>query len=295
MGFRIYFLNTFPSPALLEPLFRLFNLISWRIDSVHFEETPLKELLKREENQIIISPFVGKVSVDNSDGFTKIVLPLSYQRWEDIGELLRGDIKVFRTYPEEFPPTDIPAGGRFFLNERELSFIGNPPLEGRDFYTSRGESLEEVVGKLLKERGLTLSTAESCTGGMVAAALVNVAGSSEYFIGSVVAYSNEVKEKVLGVKRETLERYGAVSAQTAAEMAQGVRKLLKTDIGISTTGIAGPSGGTKEKPVGLTYFGIAIGDKTLTFKRIFPFGRNQNRLSATYYLLFKLYGLLKEV
>ena len=78
-------------------------------------------------------------------------------------------------------------------------------------------------------------------------------------------------------------------------MAQGVRKLLKTDIGISTTGIAGPSGGTKEKPVGLTYFGIAIGDKTLTFKRIFPFGRNQNRLSATYYLLFKLYGLLKEV
>jgi len=130
---------------------------------------------------------------------------------------------------------------------------------------------------------------------MVASVLVNVPGSSEYFIGSVVAYSNEVKEKLLGVRRETLEKWGAVSTQTAKEMAEGVKRLLGTDIGISTTGIAGPSGGTKNKPVGLTYFGIAFKDKTVTFKRVFPFDRNQNRISATYYLLFELYKILKEV
>ena len=295
MGFIVYFLNTFPSPATLDPRFRLFTLISWNINSVKFENSPLEEILKREENQIVISPFVKKVSVETVRGFTKIVLPLSCRNWSELKELFGDKISVFKTYPLEIPPKEEPSGGKFFVNERELVVLGNPPWGKENFYTSRGETLEEVVGKLLREKSLTLATAESCTGGMVASALVNVPGSSEYFIGSVIAYSNEVKEKLLGVRRETLEKWGAVSAQTAKEMAEGVKRLLGTDIGISTTGIAGPSGGTKNKPVGLTYFGIAFKDKTVTFKRVFPFDRNQNRISATYYLLFELYKSLKEL
>ena len=115
--------------------------------------------------------------------------------------------------------------------------------------------------EILKERGLTISTAESCTGGLVAKTFTDVSGVSSVFWGGVVSYDNSVKENVLGVKRETLDSYGAVSYQTAKEMAQGVRDLCKTDIGISTTGIAGPTGGTPEKPVGTVYIGIAIRQK----------------------------------
>ena len=111
--------------------------------------------------------------------------------------------------------------------------------------------------KELSARGLTISTAESCTGGLIAKAITDVSGASEVFWGGVVSYDNSVKENVLGVKHETLESYGAVSAQTACEMAEGVRALCKTDIGISTTGIAGPGGGTREKPVGTVYVAIA--------------------------------------
>ncbi|HIP86524.1 MAG TPA: CinA family protein [Aquifex sp.] len=294
MGFIVYFLNTFPSPATLDQIFRLFTLISWKINSVKFENSPLEDILAREENQIVISPFIERVSVETLRGYTKIVLPLSCRNWSALNEIFEEKISLFKTYPLEYPPKK-PLGGKFFVNERELVVLEKPPLGEENFYTCRGENLEEVVGKLLRDKGLTLATAESCTGGMVASSLVNVPGSSEYFIGSVVAYSNEVKEKLLGVKRETLDKWGAVSAQTAKEMAEGVKKLLGTDIGISTTGIAGPSGGTETKPVGLTYFGISFKKKTVTFKRVFHFDRNQNRISATYYLLFELFMFLREV
>ena len=114
--------------------------------------------------------------------------------------------------------------------------------------------------KELSSRRLTISTAESCTGGLIAKSITDVSGASEVFWGGVVSYDNSVKENVLGVKHETLTSYGAVSAQTACEMAEGVRSLCKTDIGISTTGIAGPGGGTKDKPVGTVYVAIATKD-----------------------------------
>jgi len=129
--------------------------------------------------------------------------------------------------------------------------------------------LEFKLKELLIERGLTLSTAESCTGGLVAARIVNVPGSSAYFMGGVVAYDNTVKMKVLNVSPETLLKYGAVSEQTAKEMVIGVKKLMGTECAISTTGIAGPSGGTPEKPVGLTYIGVSVGDRVEVFKFIF--------------------------
>ena len=117
------------------------------------------------------------------------------------------------------------------------------------------------IVSVLKEKGLTISTAESCTGGLIAKLLTDVSGASAVFFGSVVSYDNSVKKNVLGVKQETLESVGAVSYDTACQMAQGVKNLLKTDIGISTTGIAGPGGGTPQKPVGTVYVGIAYKDK----------------------------------
>lgn len=115
----------------------------------------------------------------------------------------------------------------------------------------------ELVGHLLSERGLTLVVAESCTGGLLGHLLTNVAGSSSYFLGGVISYTNEAKEQFLGVRRETLIAHGAVSRETATEMAQGVRAAFGADIGVSITGIAGPGGGTAEKPVGLVYIGLA--------------------------------------
>ena len=117
--------------------------------------------------------------------------------------------------------------------------------------------MEEIAGKALTERGLTVATAESCTGGLVAAKLVNYPGISQALGEAHVTYANEAKIRYCGVKHETLAQYGAVSEQTAAEMAQGLRERSGADIAVSTTGIAGPSGGTKEKPVGLVYVGCA--------------------------------------
>jgi PncC family amidohydrolase len=119
------------------------------------------------------------------------------------------------------------------------------------------ESLEGRVGWLLREQGLTLAVAESCTGGLVSHRITDVPGSSDYYLGSVTAYANEVKETLLGVQRRTLSRHGAVSAETALEMAQGVRRLLQADLGLAVTGVAGPGGGTPGKPVGLVYVALA--------------------------------------
>lgn len=118
------------------------------------------------------------------------------------------------------------------------------------------QNAERLV-KILREKGLHISTAESCTGGMVSTAITAVAGASEVFDGGVVSYANEVKHRMLGVKESTLAEHGAVSEECAREMAEGVRSLMGADIGISLTGIAGPGGGTREKPVGTVYLGVS--------------------------------------
>jgi nicotinamide-nucleotide amidase len=128
------------------------------------------------------------------------------------------------------------------------------------------DTLEDTIGKYLIKDEKTIATAESCTGGTVASTITSVPGSSGYFIGSVVAYSNDVKINELGVKSETIETYGAVSEQTAKEMAEGIRKKLNTSIGISTTGIAGPDGGTEEKPVGTVWIAYSDEKKTVAKK-----------------------------
>ncbi len=117
-------------------------------------------------------------------------------------------------------------------------------------------SLELHVGQLLRARGMTIALAESCTGGLIAHRLTNIAGSSDYVRGGVVSYSNEAKQNILGVQHSTLETHGAVSEQTAQEMARGARKLFASNVAISVTGIAGPGGSSDTKPVGLTYIGL---------------------------------------
>jgi nicotinamide-nucleotide amidase len=134
----------------------------------------------------------------------------------------------------------------------ELSQQLTEPLE-RHLFSRDGRPVEELVLDLCRVQGLTLATAESCTGGLVAERLTSVPGSSDVFLGSVVAYSNEVKERELGVPGETLERHGAVSAETAAAMAAGARERLRADVAVAVTGIAGPDGGTEDKPVGLVF------------------------------------------
>ncbi len=132
---------------------------------------------------------------------------------------------------------------------------------GAHVYDVDSPSMESTLVRILGEKKLTLSTAESCTGGLVSAALTNVSGASEVFGFGVCTYANEAKMRLLGVKSETLESCGAVSQQTAMEMAKGVKELSGSDIALSLTGIAGPTGGTEEKPVGLVYLGVAAGEK----------------------------------
>jgi nicotinamide-nucleotide amidase len=142
--------------------------------------------------------------------------------------------------------------------------------------------LEEVVGKLLIDNNLTLSTAESCTGGKIASLITSVPGSSGWFTGSVVAYNNSIKTGVLGVSNETLRLYGAVSAETAGEMARGVRRLMGTDYSVAVTGIAGPTGGTAGKPVGTVWIAVDSERGLLTEKQIFGDNRLINISRSSY-------------
>ncbi len=142
-------------------------------------------------------------------------------------------------------------------------------------------SLEQEVGNLLRQRGLTLGVVESATGGLISHLITNVPGSSDYYKGSITAYSNEAKIKIVGVKATTINRYGAVSHQVAEEMAMGGRKALATDICLADTGIAGPTEATPEKPVGLFYVGLSYQSRTCSQKHHFRGNREQNKHRAT--------------
>ena len=158
-----------------------------------------------------------------------------------------------------------------------------------------GEDTDRIENKIfeyltMNEKNLTISTAESCTGGMIASKLIDVSGISKSFMEGLVTYSNASKTKRLKVKKETLEKYGAVSEETAREMLAG----LTTDIGISTTGIAGPAGGTKEKPVGLVYIGIKVENEIQVFRKELKGDRNKIRQRASMYALYNLLKILSK-
>jgi len=156
-------------------------------------------------------------------------------------------------------------------------------------------SLAQVVGDLLSERNETVAVAESCTGGLLGGEFTNIPGSSRYFLGGVIAYSNEIKERILGVEKEVIQKFGAVSQETAKQMAENVRKLFNSTYGISITGIAGPEGGTKEKPVGTVWISLSTADKVIAKKFQFGDDRHINRERSVGAALTLLYSYLKNI
>ena len=165
---------------------------------------------------------------------------------------------------------------------------------GEYVYSTDNEELADVVANMLLDKNITISCAESCTGGLFAGTLINTDGISKVFDRGIVTYSNEAKIKELGVKAETLETFGAVSPETAAEMAEGIRVKTGTDMAVSVTGIAGPGGGSADKPVGLVYIGIAYDGKTDVVKaQMRNVTRNWNRNYAVLNMLYEIYKRIK--
>ena len=150
------------------------------------------------------------------------------------------------------------------------------PILGAALYSFTDDTLENCIGSILKTVGKTVSAAESCTGGTIAALLTSVAGASEYFLGSVTSYANSVKTGVLGVDPEIISSHGAVSSECVAAMAEGVRKLTGSDYSVATSGIAGPGGGSEEKPVGTVWIGVSSHMGTETFRMVFKGDRKRN-------------------
>jgi nicotinamide-nucleotide amidase len=200
-----------------------------------------------------------------------------YSRLEDLKPLFN-EVKV------AFLPSQFGVKIRLSMrsNNEQLNLEKIKSLEekirervGEFIYTDEDLNLEEVIGKILTEKKLKIAVAESCTGGLICNRITNIPGSSNYFERGVVSYSNEAKIQILGVNPETIKNFGAVSEQTAIEMARGVRKISNADIGISTTGIMGPTGATETKPVGLVYIGYSDGEKE--FAKQFNFADNRVR------------------
>lgn len=155
--------------------------------------------------------------------------------------------------------------------------------------------LEQKVYLALKQKGYKVATAESCTGGLLAGTIINVGGASQIIDMSFVTYSNQAKEELVYVKNETLVEFGAVSEQVAGQMAQGAQKHANANVGLATSGIAGPTGGTKTKPVGMVCFGISVNDKLYTFTHIFKnISRTYIRKQAVKYVLKKLLEILEK-
>jgi nicotinamide-nucleotide amidase len=196
-----------------------------------------------------------------------------YELLGDMGVLLGGKAKL------AFLPSQIGVRLRITVKSATVegadSIIGEVEREirakaERYIYAEGEVEIEEAVGRMLAERKLTISVAESCTGGFISHRITNVSGSSAYFDRGVVSYSNRAKMDILHVPRDVLEKFGAVSEEVARAMAEGVRKISSADIGISVTGIAGPTGGTPEKPVGLVYIGLADSAGAVVERRVMP-------------------------
>lgn len=155
--------------------------------------------------------------------------------------------------------------------------------------------LAKIIGRILTKKQMTLAVCESCTGGMLGSIITSIPGSSRYFVGGIVAYADAVKKMIVGVKGTTLDRSGAVSAEVAKRMASGVRRQMMSDIGIGITGIAGPTGGSQEKPVGLVYIGVAAKGKVFARRFLFKGGRQTVRKSACREALGLLRKVLRDV
>lgn len=207
-----------------------------------YTHTELAKVLKHFESQL---PEFVKINIDTNSLVTKITL------------------------------TGVNSGLellRYKMNKYQQSLSD---LFSQELVSLEDKSIAQVLGELLTEKELTVACAESCTGGNIAHRIVQVPGSSAYFLGSVVSYSNDVKAEVLKVKRETISKYGAVSKEVAEQMAEGVSRLMRSDCAIATTGIAGPEGGTKYKPVGTVWIAVKYNNQIVSECIYFKGGRNE--------------------
>lgn len=233
----------------------------------------LQKLLARENNPVLTSRVIRMVGIGESGMEERVIDLIKAQTNPTIAPYAgRGEVTL-RVTAKSFSEKDnlkMIAETTDRIRERLESYI----------YGYDNDSLETVTGQLLKTAGWRLAVAESCTGGLITHRITNISGSSDYFLGGVNSYSNQLKIEILGVPEAIINEHGAVSPETAGAMAEGIRQKTRADVGLSVTGIAGPSGGSVEKPVGLVYFGLALPGKTLVEKRIFPYDRTGNKESA---------------
>ena len=246
---------------------------------------PPKEMESMFENYV--KPYLSKLTDDVIESEVLRIIGVGESKVEnDILDIIDSQTNpTIATYAKGYECTlRITAKAKSVEEAKELIKPMSDEMKrrfGQSLYATGETSIEEVVAKMLFENNLKIAVAESCTGGMVSASLINYPGISSVFMEGCVTYSNEAKMKSLGVKKETLDVYGAVSDNCAKEMASGVAARYNTNVGIATTGIAGPGGGTDEKPVGLVYFGIYINGKVITKKYVFNGDRQGIRERAT--------------
>ena len=246
---------------------------------------PPKEMESMFENYV--KPYLSKLTDDVIESEVLRIIGVGESKVEnDILDIIDSQTNpTIATYAKGYECTlRITAKAKSVEEAKELIKPMSDEMKrrfGQSLYAVGETSIEEVVAKMLVENNLKIAVAESCTGGMVSASLINYPGISSVFMEGCVTYSNEAKMKSLGVKKETLDVYGAVSDKCAKEMASGVAARYNTNIGIATTGIAGPDGGTDEKPVGLVYFGIYINGKVISKKYVFNGDRQGVRERAT--------------
>lgn len=249
------------------------------------------EVIPRLKQRYQIRPIAHRTLLTIGEGESRLATQI-----EDLEEQLPEHIKL--AYLPSLGQVRIRLTGRGDNPDRleeELKQYGDP-IQARlqaFIYGEGKSSIEEVIGQLLLEKQLTLATAESCTGGFVAHRITSVPGSSAYFQGSVVAYDNAVKQKLLGVSAQTLEEHGAVSEQTVREMVAGALELLDVDIAIAISGIAGPGGGTADKPVGTIWIAVGTKDKIQALRVYSSKDREKNILYASSRSLGLLWQFLK--
>ena len=246
---------------------------------------PPKEMESMFENYV--KPYLSKLTDDVIESEVLRIIGVGESKAEnDILDIIDSQTNpTIATYAKGYECTlRITAKAKSVEEAKELIKPMSDEMKrrfGQSLYATGETSIEEVVAKMLVENNLKIAVAESCTGGMISASLINYPGISSVFMEGCVTYSNEAKMKSLGVKKETLDVYGAVSDKCAKEMASGVAARYNTNVGIATTGIAGPDGGTDEKPVGLVYFGIYINGKVISKKYVFNGDRQGIRERAT--------------
>ncbi|MBN2430482.1 MAG: competence/damage-inducible protein A [Acidobacteria bacterium] len=249
-----------------------------------FEEQVLPELLKRFGKPVFCRKHFRMTGIPESV-LDQAAAPL-YQKYADIQTTVLsrpGDIELIFTGRDE----DCAGGLEVLCGEIRAKL-------GDFIYSEQGAPLEEEVGRLLVQRRLTLSTAESCTGGLLSKRMTDIPGSSVYFLGGVVCYSNESKIAQVGVPRDIIERHGAVSPATAAALAATVKIRFGADSALSVTGIAGPGGGTTDKPVGLVYIGVVVGERREIKKYQFFGDREMVRYQSTQAALDVLRRMLSD-